>query len=208
MDRDDSSVTWRVCRRPLLWVFAISTILVVAVIAWQALTTPRGLGLLETFPKFLDGLPEDEQRIAQIILDNYREYRANARYWSFGYYGCLFLSAACAALAGLVIKLQYFLKNEDLKKDVAAVLAMVSALLITLSTVGDFQQKWRANRAAAAKMETVAYAFMTADRKSGLEDFSLQIQAISFERNQEIFSSDAKPGQPAVEGRQRSRNTP
>ena len=80
------------------------------------------------------GLHTDEQRIGQIIFDSYNEYRADARNWSAVYFGCLFFSAACAALAGVVIKLEFFLKNEGFKKDLAAVLAMLSALLVTLST--------------------------------------------------------------------------
>jgi len=77
----------------------------------------------------------------QIILENYKEYRANARNWSAVYFGYLFFSAVCTALAGLVIKLEFFLKNDGLKKDVAAVLAMLAALLITLSSVGGFHQR-------------------------------------------------------------------
>jgi len=163
----------------------------VFVIGWQAVSTPRGLGLLHTLPPLLPDLSKDEQRLGQIILDNYLEYRANARNWSAVYFGCLFFSAACAALAGLVIKLEFFLENDALKKDLAAVLAMLAALLITLSTVGGFHQRWWANRLAAAKIERLAYAFMAADRKGNLEAFSLQVQAISYERNEEIVSGDS-----------------
>ena len=38
---------------------------------------------------------------------------------------------------------------------------MLAALLITLSTTGDFQRKWQANRLAAAAMENVAYELVT-----------------------------------------------
>ncbi|SRR6266568_4670047 len=177
-------------RHLLLWLIGLVMIVVVALVGWQAVTMPRGSGLLETLPALLQELPKDEQRIGQIILDNYREYRGNARNWSAAYFGCLFFSAACAALAGLVIKLEFFIKHDGVKKDLAAVLAMTSALLITLSTVGGFHQRWWANRLAAAKIERLAYAFMTADRKAELEAFSSQIQAISFERNEEIVSGE------------------
>ena len=93
-------------RRQFLWVIVILGIGLVAFAAWEALTAPRALGLLETFPALLQEVSKDEQRIGRIIFDNYREYRANARNWSFADYSCLFLSAACAAVAGLVIKSQ------------------------------------------------------------------------------------------------------
>jgi hypothetical protein len=44
---------------------------------------------------------------------------------------------------------------------------------------------------AAAKMEKLAYAFMTEDRSVNLDAFSKQIQAISYERNEQIVSSDS-----------------
>ena len=179
-------------RRHLLrWIFALLAIVAVFFIGWQAVSTPRGSGLLHTLPALLPELPKDEQRLGQIILDNYKEYRANARNWSAVYFGCLFFSAVCAALAGLVIKLEFFLKNDGLKKDLAATLAMLAALLITLSTVGGFHQRWWANRLAAAKIERLGYAFMAPDRKGNLDAFSLQVQAISFERNEEIVSDSS-----------------
>jgi hypothetical protein len=178
-------------RRLLAWIFALLLIAAVSVIGWEALSTPRGSGLLRTLPPLLLELPKDEQRLGQIILENYKEYRANARNWSAVYFGCLFFSAVCAALAGLVIKLEFFIKNEGLKKDLTAVLAMLAALLITLSTVGGFHQRWWANRLAAAKIEKLAYAFMGPDRSANMETFSLQVQAISYERNEEIVSSDS-----------------
>jgi hypothetical protein len=180
---------------PLRWSIALLVIAAAAFIGWQAIKVPRDSGLQDALTGLLLGLPteaQDEHRIGKIILDNHREYRGTARNWSAAYFGSLFLSAACAALAGLVIKLEFFLKNEGLKKDLAALLAILSALLITLSTAGGFHQKWSANRLAAAKVERLGYAFISADRKASLEAFSSQIQAISFERNEEIVSSDSE----------------
>ena len=189
---EQQAINKRTQRRHLLaWVLTLVVIAALSVIGWQAVTTPRGSGLLQTLPALLPELPKDEQRLGQIILENYKEYRANARNWSAVYFGCLFFSAVCAALAGLVIKLEFFLKNEGLKKDLAAVLAMLAALLITLSTVGGFHQRWWANRLAAAKIEKLAYAFLAPDRKDSLAAFSLQVQQISYERNEEIVSSDS-----------------
>jgi len=171
----------------------ILVLALVSMLGWYAISVPRGSGLLAALTALLPDLPADEQRIGQILVDNYREYRANARNWSGAYFGCLFLSAACAATAGLVLKLEYVLRNEGMKKDLAAVLAMVSALLVTLSTTGSFQEKWAANRLAASRMEQLGYAFLTADRKAKLADFSARIQVISYARNEQI-ASGANPG--------------
>jgi hypothetical protein len=178
-------------RHLLAWILALIVLGTVSFIVWKAVSTPRGSGLLDTLPTLLLELPKDEQRLGQVILENYKEYRANARNWSVVYFGCLFFSAVCAALAGVVIKLEFVLTNEGLKKDLAKVLAMVAALLITLSTVGGFHQRWWANRLAAAKIEKLAYAFLAPDRSGNLEAFSSQVQTISYERNAEIVSSDS-----------------
>ena len=192
MTREDSRTSAGMPkRRSLTWIVALLVVAAVAFAGWQAVCIPRGTAVLEALSSLLKELPMDEQRIGKIILDNYTEYRGNARNWSAVHFGCLFFSAVCAAVAGLVIKLEFLLKNDGLKKDLGAILAMLAALLITLSTVGGFHQRWWANRLAAAKIEKVAYAFiMTSDRKANLEAFSSQIQTISYERNEEIVSSD------------------
>jgi hypothetical protein len=41
------------------------------------------------------------------------------------------------------------------KKYIAACLSVSAALLITISTSGDFQRKWQANRIAAANLEKI-----------------------------------------------------
>jgi len=44
------------------------------------------------------------------------------------------------------------IRNEAAKKDIAAALAVAAALLVTISTSGDFQRKWQAKRVAAAEL--------------------------------------------------------
>lgn len=198
MGRVEAATSLEMPKRHLLrWGIALLLIGIIAiVIAWLSVRAPRGSGLLHAFPGFLNEIDKDEQRIGQIILDSYSEYRDNARNWSAAAFGSLFLSAAFAAFAGLVIKLEFLLKNESFKKDLAAVLAMLAALLITLSTVGGFHQRWLVNRLAAAKMERLAYAFIMADRNASadhnarLATFSTQIQSIAYERNEGIVSSN------------------
>jgi hypothetical protein len=194
----DSEQTARTARSPS-WHLALVVVALVVIAAfafggWQAYKAPRGSAVINALTQLLHDIPDDEKQtklIGQVILENFIEYRSNTRNWSFVYFGCLFLSAAFAAVAGAGLKLEYLMEHEGFKKDLAALLAMTSALLVTLATTGNFQQKWSANRLAAAKMEKVAYDFMTTtDRKANLPRISAQIQDISFERNAEIVSND------------------
>lgn len=117
--------------------------------------------------------PNSEQSlVARAILDNFHETRANAARWSGVYWGFTFAGAALSALAALVLKLETFIRSESAKKDIAAVLSVVAALLMTISTSGDFQRKWQANRIAAAELERTGYEFLeknAADARSYLE---------------------------------------
>jgi hypothetical protein len=105
----------------------------------------------------------DQALVAGVILDNFREARSNASRWSGIYWGCTFAAAALSALAGLILKFETIIKNDGLKKDLAAVFAVGAALLITISTGGDFQRKWQANRIAAAELERTGYELLEKD---------------------------------------------
>jgi hypothetical protein len=171
----------------------LALIVVAGIAAWLGYVAERGSGLVHALERLLPGLPPDEQIVGRIILESYGEYRGDARNWSAVYFGGLFFSAACAAMAGLIVKFEVLMTSEPLKKDLAALLAMLSALLITLSTVGGFHQRWMANRLAAARMERLGYSFITANRQADLKAFSEKIQAISFERNEAIVSGGGEP---------------
>jgi hypothetical protein len=177
---------------PVRWLIVTSLLIGIAIaIAWLSIHAPRGVVLLKHFKEYLDALQNDEhKRIGSIIFDSYNEYRTDARNWSAVTFGSLFLSAALSACAGVILKLEFFLRNEHFKKDLAAIMAMIAALLVTLSTVGGFHQRWTTNRLAAAKMERLAYLFMAAGRTPDLAIFSDQIQAIAFERNEGIVSAE------------------
>jgi hypothetical protein len=187
MGMDDGSTN----HVPVRWLIVTSLLIGIAVaIGWLSTEAPRGLALVKNFPEFLNDLQNDEQkRIGFIIFDSYNEYRAAARNWSGVTFGSLFLSAALSACGGVILKLEFFLRNEPLKKDLAAVMAVLAALLITVSTVGGFHDRWAANRLATAKMESLAYSFISAGSKPDLTSFSDQIQSIAFERNEKIVSN-------------------
>jgi uncharacterized membrane protein (UPF0136 family) len=123
----------------------------------------RGEALRGALLPLINRSDPDQSLVAGVILGNYHESRSNASRWSGVYWGFTFAAAALSALAGLVLKLESLIKNEGVKKDIAAVFAVSAALLITISTGGDFQRKWQANRIAAAELERAGYEFLERD---------------------------------------------
>jgi hypothetical protein len=124
---------------------------------------PRGEALGEALRPIVEGKNPDQAMVARVIWDNYLETRANAARWSGVYWGLTFAAAVLSALAALVLKLESFVKSEGTKKDLAALLSVAAALMITISTSGDFQRKWQANRIAAAELERTGYEFLEKD---------------------------------------------
>ena len=123
-------------------------------------TWPRGEALGTALGEVIKGSEHDQSLVAGVILDNYRETRSNASRWSGIYWGFTFFAAVFSAVAALVLKVETIIKNEAAKKDIAALLSVTAALLVTVSTSGDFQRKWQANRIAAAELEFTGYQFL------------------------------------------------
>ena len=128
----------------------------------------RGDALVAALKPLIETSNSDLSKVARAILDNFHETRLNASIWSGVYWGCTFLAAVFSALAGLILKFEVILKNVEIKKDVAALLAVLSAIIITISTSGDFQRKWQANRIAASEFEQTGYYLLenTSDARS------------------------------------------
>jgi len=145
-------------------------------------------------------IPDESKGLDEIVLAAYREHRGNTIRWSAAYFGCTFGSALLSATSAVVLKIESF-GNVGVKKDFAAVLAATAALLVTLSTAGDFHRKWLANRAAATAMENLAYDLL----RSGLDRAAVieKLKDINTRRNDEIARSavDVR-GEVGTEGRQ------
>jgi hypothetical protein len=194
-------------RKRLLWtVVAILVAGAVIGIAKYALEVPRGqdVDLITGFDQKSRLLPPSQYDLAIVLATNYHEFRNNSVYWSGAYYGCLFLSAFLSAMAAFVLKLECFPNRPDRKKDLAALGATIAAVLITLSTVGNFQQKWQANRLAATAMQNLVYEVWA--KGAGCEsktDIYARIEEINLLRNQEIVggnsASKGKDNQSTVE---------
>ncbi len=173
-------------------------------VGWWALAGrdawSRGEALGTALDPVISGSNPEQALVARAILDNYREARETAARWSGVYWGFTFAAAILSALAALVLKLEFFaFRTEAAKKDVAAVCSVAAALLITLSTSGDFQRKWQANRVAAAELERVGYDFL---EKNGAEprSFLARVGAILERRHMSIIGSSEKPPTPAKQG--------
>jgi Protein of unknown function (DUF4231) len=126
-------------------------------------TWPRGEALGAALRPLAEGQNPEQALVARAIWDNYLETRTNASRWSGIYWGFTFTAAALSALAALVLKLETIVKSESAKKDLAALFSIIAALLIAVSTSGDFQRKWQANRIAAAELERTGYEFLEKD---------------------------------------------
>jgi hypothetical protein len=136
----------------------------------------------------------EQKDLAELIVTNYEEYRGNTVRWSATYFTCVFLSAAFSALAGFVLKVKMFAKLSVAKEDLAALLAMLAALLVTLSTAGDFQRKWQSNRIAAGETEALAYDLLKAPLSDGdRESMIASLKEISLHRNQGIVGDKVAP---------------
>jgi len=120
----------------------------------------RGGALDDAMQTVLDKNDVDAVTVGKAILASHRETRQIASIWSFLYWGFAWGAAALSALAGLVLKVESFFPDEKRKRDLAALLTVVSAILVTISTGGDFQRKWQANRTASAEIERTGYAFL------------------------------------------------
>ena len=150
--------------RALVFVLLLSS--VIASVWWlleDRDTWPRGEALGAALRPIVEGKNSEQALVARAIWDNYLETRSNASRWSGVYWGFTFVAAVLSALAAIILKLETIIKNEGAKKDLAAMLSIVAALLITISTSGDFQRKWQANRIAAAELERTGYEFLEKD---------------------------------------------
>jgi hypothetical protein len=167
-----------------------------------ARSVPRGVDvdLIATSKQ----LTPAQAELETVLAASYHEYRNNASWWSFAYYGCLFGSAFLSAMAALILKWGGSPDRTEMKKDVAALCATTAALLITVSTVGNFQQKWQANRLAATAVQNLVYEVWKTDAADNKANVSSRMEQINLLRNQEIVGGAAGQGKPSLPGGQAS----
>lgn len=165
-------------------------VVIVAIGLTVALYWPRADAITAALHSSITQQDTDHSLVAKAILDNYKEARSNAARWSGVYWGFTFLAAIFSALAGIILKVESIFKNnEQMKKDVAALLAVCAALLITISTSGDFQRKWQANRVAASELERAAYYFLENSKTKEPRKYLMVSRSGAFQQcSAEMFS--------------------
>jgi hypothetical protein len=149
-------------RRVIL--FSVLALIVIGLIVWVVWYPPFGDRRDEPLRVLRCAVPPPARLIFDVARINHKTYRNNSGWWSLTYFGCTFGAALLSALSGIILKLDVLEKNHAvLRRDLAAIFAGVAALLITLSTIGDFEAKWRANRLAASATEELLYKLATPD---------------------------------------------
>ncbi|HEY5177121.1 MAG TPA: SLATT domain-containing protein [Terriglobales bacterium] len=186
-------------RKRLLWTVAAILVVgaVIGLTVW-VIHVPRGRDVdrITGYNQQSGLLPPSQRDLGIVLAENYHEYRTNSAWWSLAYYGCLFLSAFLSAMAAFVLKVECFPNKPEVKKDLAALFSTIAAVLITLSTVGNFQQKWQANRLAATAMQNLVYDVWAKGAECGNKaDICSRIEEVNQLRNQEIVGGgkDNKP---------------
>lgn len=149
-------------RRTGRWVALAVVLGVVAVAAFVAFRDhwPRSEGLVQALAVEAQAKNPDRATVAVILHAAFSETRANASRWSGIFWGFSFAAVALSAVAGLILKLEAIPWSDTARKDAAATLSVLSALIVTISTNGDFHRKWQANRLAAAQIEDLSYRFL------------------------------------------------
>lgn len=175
-------------------------LLAISLIAWWFLKSPQTMGEYRggAIGQLQTVLPENLSGLGKLVATNYNEYRANAVRWSFVYYSCLFGAALLSACAGVLLKLESWWKERlGRRNDLAAIMAAGASLLITLLTIGSFEEKWRSNRIAASGMENLAYELLKSGAEKETDTILARIQKINDARNFGIvgtaFISEHKP---------------
>lgn len=176
----------------------VATILVVAVYLFLHYrdSSPRGEALGAALQVLIEKQGTDLSLVARTILENYKETRANTERWSGIYWGITFLAATLSALAGVILKFEIILRSEPLKKDLAALFSVAAAVLITISTGGDFHRKWQANRIAAADLERAGYELLAKADNDSRASFE-EIARILHTRHVAITGGTDQRTQPA-----------
>ena len=87
----------------------------------------------------------------------------------------------------------------------AALLSVTAALLITISSGGDFQRKWQANRIAAAELERTGYEFLENDGADARTYLATVGQSL-LRRHMAIVGSSEQRNPPQEPGKAASQN--
>ena len=97
-------------------------------------------------------------------LKKHKRYRRYARAWGSAYYLLLYTAAAASAVAGLVLKLDFF-GTFQYRTDFAAVLALGAAFLVSIA-VGAVDRRRMANRGSEMNSELLELDILNPELKT------------------------------------------
>ncbi len=165
-------------------------------IAWEHFYSP-GSAIAHALKTRLDATSPapDAARLRLLLntlMESYDEVRLDATRWSAVFWGFTFASLIASALAGGVLKVESLHIPDIKRRDIAAALAFVASIAAAISTTGEFKQRWRANRNAAAEIEYLGYRTLATDSPD-LDAAFKEIGEIQFRRTQQITGIDVKP---------------
>jgi hypothetical protein len=124
------------------------------------------------------------------VMNYFEEYKSYTWRWSFAYWGSVFGAAILSALAGILLKLDALKDKKVLslsQTDISALLAGFAALLITISSAGDFSGKWKANRTAKFRTEQLKNELDSP--KLTNEDVTVRLNKIIEDQNNGVINT-------------------
>ena len=132
----------------------------------------------------MDSTSDAKADLRKNIANDYREFRSATKMWSFVWHGSQLGSAVLTALGALVLKSKIFTSDVTTQNDWGAALAAAATLLITLLTMGQFKDKWEANRIAAFAVRDLSYELEKSH--ANMDDILSSLQRIGLVRNNAI----------------------
>ncbi len=189
--------------RPRLLLYVLATAALAAAafgLVQYGAAQPRGGALGAALQPLIAQQGSDASLVATALWENYEETRANTARWSTVYWGMTFLAAVLSALAGVILKFELVIRSEPLKKDLAALFSVAAALLITISSGGDFHRKWQANRIAAADLERAGYELLSKNAADPRAYFAEMSRILHTRQVSIVGDTDPKAAGGNVEG--------
>jgi hypothetical protein len=99
-------------------------------------------------------LASERTKLAERVEEKLNRADIGSKSWSTAYHSCATVSILFPAIAALLVKMQEP-KKQKRRDNIVAILAAVAALTATLNTTLKFNQKWIANRATRATLDTL-----------------------------------------------------
>lgn len=106
----------------------------------------------------------------------FKEYKRYQWNWSWAYHIFTWGGAALSLASAVIIKLD-IIGDKGIRDNVAAVLATIATLLITIMTTGGFHGSWRANLKARYDLEQLANE-IDADSAPDIQKYTKRLNAI------------------------------